>query len=263
MRVSRRRSLQRTVRGAGLTVVVSLLPFSSGARAQMLDNSVQVRDVPFQAMQVVTRANEAGTTVTRGRMARDAAGSTYVELVDPRSGVATTAFILDVPGRRGIVLDLAHKRYSIRPAPQLAAQELSPAAVPEQLHRAAETQGRSERELRNGAEATVTHLGTKLIAGVMAVGSRELWSAPSAGSLSAAQKQPASAQREMESWFSVDLGLYVRMIETDTARHETTEVGLTEILRVPPDPSLFQVPVGFLPDGTSAGVSAGPAADGE
>ena len=224
-------------------------------RAQMLESSAQVRDVPFQAMQVVTRASSSGTTETRGRMARDAAGSTYVELVDPKSGVATTAFLLDVPGQRGIVLDLLHKRYSIRPAPHLTARELSPAAVPEQLLEASATRGRSEQEVRHGAEATVTHLGTKLVSGLLTVGTREVWLPPPATT--------ASPKREMESWYSVDLGLFVRMTETDRARGETTEVTLTEILRAQPDRSWFQIPDGFLPDGTTAGVSAGPAADGD
>ena len=223
--------------------------------AQMLESSAQVRDVPFQATQVVTRASRDGTTETRGRMARDAAGSTYVELVDAKSGVATTAFLLDVPGQRGIVLDLLHKRYSIRPAPHLTARELSLAAVPEQLLRASETRGRSEQQMRNGAEATVTHLGTKLISGLMAIGSREAWPTPGPA--------PHPAKRELESWYSVDLGLFVRMTETDRARGETTGVALTEILRVPPNGAWFRIPDGFQPEGTAAGVPAGPTADGE
>lgn len=254
-----RRRSRRVERHAGVGRAALLVLMSCGVagRAQMLQSSVQVRDVPFQAMQVVTHASETGTTVTRGRMARDAAGSTYVELVDPATGVATTAFLLDVPGRRGVVLDLVHRRYSVRPAPQLAARELSAAAVPEALQRAAETRGRSEREVRKDAEGTVTHLGTRLISGLITIGSREVWTAAVPG------KAAAIRPREMESWFSVDLGLFVRMTETDSSRHESTEVGLTEILRAEPDGALFRVPDGFVPDGRSGNAVAGPPSDGE
>ena len=214
-------------------------------RAQSLGNSAQLRDAPFQATQVVTRETRDGTTVTRGRMARDGAGSTYVEMVDPRTNVATAAFLLDVPGHRGVVLDLVHKRYSIRPAPELASRELTSGTTPELLRSAAESKGRSERATRNGVSYTLTHLGTRLMAGLMSVGSAEVWptAAPGGG-------------REMETWFSVELGLSVRMTEVDPDRGERTEVGLTEILRTEPDPALFTIPRDFRPDDSAAGTPA-------
>ena len=243
----------RLGRGAAWVVLAG---WGAAGRAQMLGSSVQVRDVPFQATQVVTRASRAGVSVTRGRMARDAAGSTYVEMVDPATGVAMTAFVLDVPGRRGIVLDLVHRRYSVRPAPELAGRELLPEMVPEELRRAAETKGRSEGTGGSGTEAAVTHLGTRLISGLMTVGQREVWRDAGGG-----------GGKQMESWFSVELGLCVRMTETDAAGQQMVEVGLTEVMRVPPDGSLFRVPAGFVEDGTGSqppsGSGWGPAAEGE
>ena len=224
------------------------------AGAQSLGRSAQMRDVPFQATQVVTRETLNGTTVTRGRIARDGAGSTYVEMVDPRTDVATTAFLLDVPGHRGVVLDLVHKRYSVRPAPELGSREPSLAATPELLASAAQSKGQSERETRNGASYTLTHLGTKLVAGLMSVGSAEVWPSGAAG----------GGGRETEMWFSVELGLFVRMTEVDVARKERTEVGLTEVVRMDPDPALFAIPRDFRLDESSAGaVLPGEAADGE
>ena len=252
----RQRTEKRRWGFAGLAAVLLAGWGSTAGRAQTQQSPVQVRDVPFQAMQVVTRTSQAGTTVTRGRMARDAAGSTYVELVDPQTGTATTAFVLDVPGRRGIVLDLVHRRYSVRPAPELAARELPAASVPEQLHWAAETRGKTEHALRNQTETTVTHLGTKLVSGLLAIGSREVWPERPVAEM-------AARRREMESWFSVDLGLCIQMTETDAAVHERTEVGLTEILRVEPDRGLFRVPEGYLPDGAAAELPAGPTRDGQ
>ncbi len=214
-------------------------------RAQTLGRSEQMRDVPFQATQVVTRETTGGTTVTRGRMARDRAGSTYVEMVDSRTGVATTAFLLDVPGHRGVVLDLVHKRYSARSAPELRSSELRSGAVPELIESAAESKGRSENETCQGAPCTVTHLGTRLISGLMSVGSSEVWPGD----------RPQSA-RETERWFSAELGVLVRMTEFDRARGQRIEVGLTEVLRTEPNPALFRIPPDFLPDQSSAGTPA-------
>lgn len=225
-------------------------------RAQTMGSSVQVRDVPFLATQVVTRETRDGTTVTRGRMARDGAGSTYVEMVDARTGVATTAFLLDVPGHRGVVLDLVHKRYSVRPAPALRSRDPISGAVPELLESGIRSKGRSETELCDGAACTVTHLGTRLISGLMSVGSSEVWASVR-----------SSEAREAERWFSVELGVLVRMTEIDRARQERTEVGLTEILRTEPPPALFVIPRDFRPDESAAGApgtqAPGEPADGE
>ena len=235
--------------------VLVLATGSGPGWAQTLGTSVQMRDVPFQATQVVTRETTDGTTVTRGRMARDRAGSTYVEMVDPRTGVATTAFLLDVPGRRGVVLDLVHKRYSVRSAPELSSREPRSGAVPELLESAIESKGRSESETRSGVPGTVTHLGTKLVAGLMSVGSSEIWSG-----------ERTSASRETEQWFSVELGVFVRMTEFDRTRRQKTEVGLTEIMRTEPNSALFAIPRDFRPDesaGTPATPMLGEPADGE
>ncbi len=230
------------------SAVVLMATSAAFGGALTLGDSVQVRDVPFQAIQVVTRETNQGTMVTRGRMARDRSGSVYVEMVDPRTGAPTTAFLLDVPGHRGVVLNLAHKRYSVRPAPELRSRDLTSGAVPELLESAIQSKGRSESETCNGASCTVTHLGTKLIAGLMSVGSSEVWLASSG--------QPAQTARETERWFSVELGVLVRMTELDRERHERIEVGLTEVLRIEPNPALFAIPADFRPDESSAGSPA-------
>lgn len=224
-------------------------------RAQTLSHSVQVRDVPFQAVQVVTRETSNGTTVTRGRMARDRTGSTYVEMVDPQTGVATTAFLLDVPGHRGVVLDLVHKRYSVRSAPELTSHEPTSGAVPELLESAAESNGQSENETCDGSSCTVTHLGAKLVSGLMSVGSLEVW-----------HGGRTAVTRETEAWFSVELGVFVRMSEMDRDRQVRTVVGLTEILRSEPSRELFAIPGDFRPDesaGSPTKQVPGEPADGE
>lgn len=239
-------------------LLLLILCAALAAGAQDLASSVQLRDVPFQATEVVTRETSAGTTITRGRMARDRTGSTYVEMVDPKTGVATTAFLLDVPGHRGIILDLVHKRYRIRPAPGLTSREPAPTAVPELLETATRTQGHSETELRNGIPCTVTHLGAHLVSGLIAVGSTETWPR---------HPDQLAPPHELERWFSVELGLLVRMTEFDRPQGQRTEVGLTEILRAEPNPALFQIPPDFRAEqepATAPGVlTPGRSADGD
>ena len=210
-------------------------------------------------MQVVTRESPAGTTVTRGRMARDRTGSTYVEMVDGSTGVATTAFLLDVPGHRGVVLDLVHKRYRVRPAPGLTSRELVASDVPEVLASAGRGIGRSEREIRNEVPCTVTQLGTKLVAGLMSIGSTEAWPR---------RAGEVAPPHELERWYSVELGVFVRMTEFDRDRRQRTEVGLTEVLRTEPNPALFRIPPDFRAEqdaGGSPGTLAMPGepADGD
>ncbi len=232
---------------------MALLPWLSwpaGAVAQSLARLPQLRGLPFQAVQVVTRENEAGTVVTRGRIARSDDGSTYVELVDPATGIATNAFLLDVPGRRGVVLDLLRHRYSIRPALELRSVELGEDRVSQELQLAKAERGRSEAPQRGEAGVTVTHLGTGLVAGLISVGNR--------------QTGPGGT-RVTETWFAVELGLAAKITEADSSGRRRTEVALTEVMRTAPDPSLFRIPQDFRPEVSPQPVPwrAGPMADGE
>lgn len=234
-------------------LAVVLIASAAPGHAQDLANSVQLRDVPFQAIQVVTRQTPTGATTTRGRIARDHTGSTYVELVDSSTGVATTGFLLDVPGRRGVVLDLVHKRYSVRAAPELSTRSLQPASVLSTLEAAARDKGQSDAGRYQGLPSTVTQLGTKYISGLISIGSEETWPTPAGHTV---------ATHELERWLSVELGIYVRMTELDRAQQQRTEVTLTEVSRVEPSPSLFQIPSDFRPEGKPRR-TPGPAADGD
>lgn len=200
----------------------------------------QVLDVPFEAVQVVTRRTGREARETRGRMARNAEGSTYVELAEEDGSVARI-LILDVPQRREIVLNVRCRCYRVRTAPELAARSLTAGWMLEQLGQAAAQKDASRHEVVNGSDTTVTTLGTRRVSGLEAIGTREVRPATGAG-----------AEREMESWFSVDLGLAVLMRERGVGRGEETEVLLTEILRSEPDPALFRIPEGYVPEARRA-----------
>ena len=197
---------------------------------------MEVADVPFEAVQVITRRSGGAVKETRGRMARNADGSTYLEM-GGEDGTVAKILILDVPQRREIVLDVRCRCYRVRAAPELVAQSLTPGWMLEELEQAVENKDASRHELKHGNDRTVTSLGTRRVSGVEAVGRREARRIPETG-----------AVREMESWFSVDLGLAVLITERGAVRGDETEVLLTEILRSDPDPSLFQIPEGYVPE---------------
>lgn len=197
----------------------------------------QVLDVPFEAVQVITRRTGREARETRGRMARNAEGSTYVELAEEDGSVAKI-LILDVPHRREIVLDVPCRCYRVRTAPELAARSVTAGWMLEQLGQAAEQKDASRHEVVNGSDRTVTSLGTRRVSGLETIGTREVRRAITG----------ARAEREMESWFSVDLGLAVLMTEREVIRDNMTEVLLTEVLRSEPDPALFRIPDGYVPE---------------
>ena len=208
-----------------------------GASAVNPDASrlTQVLDAPFEAVQVITHHAGREAKETRGRMARNAEGSTYVELAE-EDGSVTRILILDVPRRREIVLDVRCRCYRVRPAPELAARSVTAGWMLEQLEQAAEQKDASRHEVVNGSDRMVTSLGTRRVSGLETIGTREV-----------RRDAGADAEREMESWFSVDLGLAVLMTER-SARGMETEVLLTEIMRSEPDSSLFQIPEGYVPE---------------
>lgn len=206
----------------------------------------QVVEVPFEAVQVITRHAGGEAKESRGRMARNADGSTYVELGGEDGSVAKI-LILDVPQRREIVLDVRCRCYRVRPAPELVARNLTAGWMLQELEQAREQKDVSQHEVVNGNDRVVTSMGTRRVSGLETIGSREIRRALDTG-----------AVQEMESWFSVDLGLAVLMTERGAVRGDETEVLLTEILRSEPEPALFRIPEGYVPEVRRA-VSRAPA----
>ncbi len=207
----------------------------------------QLVDVPFWATQVIVRRGAEGVVETRGRMARNSAGSTYVELIDEETKMAAEVLIFDVPNHRELVLDMKNRRYRVLAAPALEGREVPLDFVADQLRGADAQKDRSIREVRAGAEVTWKGLGVRRIGGLETVGHVEV-SRPLAAP-GEATDLPVAVD---ESWMSVDLGVAVLRTRHDPLKDEDTQVALTEILRTEPDARLFQVPRGFVLDNGDA-----------
>lgn len=203
----------------------------------------QWKEVPFRATQVIVRRGAGGVIETRGRIARNSAGSTYVELIDETTKQPTEALIFDVPNRRELVLDLRNRRYRSLSLPSLRGQEVPFDSVAEQLRDATAGKDRSVREIRDGMELTWKGLGVRRMGGLETIGTVEV-------------KRPVAAPNEAadlpsevdESWVSVDLGIAILRSKHDPLRDEDIDVALTEVLRAEPDSALFEVPSGFVRD---------------
>jgi hypothetical protein len=94
----------------------------------------------------------------------------------------------------------------------------------------------------NGAKPTVEDLGSQLINGVMAKGTRSTVTIP-AGEIG----NDRAIQVVSERWYSDELHMIVKSSNSDP-RFGTTEFNLKNILRGEPDPTLFQIPADYAPN---------------
>lgn len=218
----------------------------AGSKAKPVISS-QLKDVPFRAMQVIVRRGAGGVVETRGRVARNSEGSTYVELIDEGTKEPAEVLIFDVPHRRRLVLDVKKRSYRVVKEPALKGKEAPLDFSAEQLRVGAMLKNSSVREVRDGMESTWTGLGVKRLGGLETVGSLQVRRPL------AARGEVADGPAEMdESWVSIDLGIAVQRTRHDPMRGEDTELTLTEIVRTEPDAALFAVPAGYVPEGARA-----------
>ena len=241
--------MKRLAKASRVALLGALFCLTAAARAQ----AVQIAGVPFAATQVITRSSPEGTQRTEGRVARNAAGSTYVEEVDPATGKPCRALIFDVTHRRVITLDLTEHRYTVQPVPHLRARTVPVGWVGDQLRWAEAHRNHSEREVKGNTDSIQTWLGTRQVSGLLTIGTVKE-RRPVAATISTSTREPALEIDE--SWFSVELGMSVLMTEQKPRAGETVEVLLTGILRAEPESSLFKVPEGFRPQASTVPVPA-------
>ena len=230
--------------GVCLVVMTTVVGWSSGPSEGRTPDpriSSQLKDVPFQALQVIVRRGASGTVETRGMVARNSEGSTYVQLVDGKSKEPAEVLIFDVPGRRELVLNMKTRSYRVLAAPALAGRPAPTDFVADQLRAGMAERDSSVRRVRDGVEFTWKGLGVRRVGGLETIGSREV-RRPLAG---AGESSDGPVEVD-ERWISVDLGIAVLENRHDPLRAEDTEVSLTEVLRAEPDPRLFTVPEGFV-----------------
>lgn len=176
-----------------------------------------VKGAPFTA-QAITESSQVladGNHISRSvsvKIARDSEGRTRREQVLATGG--SIVFLQDPVASYGYVIDMTKKsvrRYTTATAVDSAS-----------------------------AQPIGTHLGSQVIEGLQAVGTK-LTQTVNAGDAG----NERSFDVTVEAWYSTDLQT-VLLRKTSDPRTGDTIYKLTNIERIEPDPSLFQIPVGFV-----------------
>jgi hypothetical protein len=199
-------------------------------------NLRSVEGAPFSA-DVVNETVEAmpdGTSSrqgTHGKMFRDSAGRTRseTELIGPNTGAEPRRFItiIDPVEQLSIILDVPAQTASVThlpPAPATSVSNVKLAAAQ------AARQSGSKRNASADAEA----LGEMMMEGFSVTGSRHTRPAEAG----------AAGKMAVESWFCSELKVEL-LATTHVSQSVTRTTRLTNIVPGEPDPSLFQIPIGY------------------
>ncbi len=225
----------------GLLAVAGLLLGASGLRAQNM-NIPQIRNAPFVAINTTTIIDSKGTHQVAGKVARNSAGSTYVEMWRTDTNQLFEILILDVPGKRSIRLEVDKKWYAIDEAPKLTARDLPPGSTAQQI-----SQPQSTKPIHtegNGLTRDIQPLGKMVIEGVMTLG--EMDTVHKSGTGTDARDYTA------ENWFSPELQIMLLHLGQDKLSGQNLVSSLSHVQRVEPNPALFQIPADYQRDPINA-----------
>ncbi len=210
-----------------------------------------VTGAPYSA-QAVTQATQTladGTHIQHSStetLARDSQGRTRVEssisaigrLAASGATPRTSVFIHDPVASMSYVLDTtAHTVRQTQISTNGGRRGPGPGPVPAGAPRPGGPRGQAIA--RNGANVTTEDLGTQVVSGVNAQGTRVTRTIP-AGS----EGNDKAISIVRETWYSSDLQMVVMSKTTDPRFGETTYT-LSNISRAEPDPALFAVPSGY------------------
>ena len=210
-----------------------------------------VKGAPYtaEAITETTRILSDGNRIvnkTTSKLARDSAGRTRreqsIQAMGPwASGkTETMVFINDPDTRVSYVLDPAGSMVHKNGTDMVVTHDM--ALAMEKKHageRAHTTQMIHKTKSDAGPEGTTESLGTKVVEGLLAEGTRRTNTIP-AGQIG--NQRPIEISSE--TWTSPDLQMIVMSRHTDPQVGETV-YRLTNIQRVQPDPALFAIPSGY------------------
>lgn len=195
-----------------------------------------ITGAPYSAVQTTQfqQVLAGGNTIThdgQSKVYRDNQGRVRIEHTAPASAGEPARTIVT------IFDPVAGKSYVLNPANQTARS--MPAHMPPPGRNWG---GMHERGHRDQAQMQTENLGTQVVNGVSATGTR-ITETIAAGAIGNAQ--PIQVVRE--TWVSNDLKVPV-LIRSSDPRFGNTVMQLTNIVQAEPDASLFQVPSGYTVD---------------
>jgi hypothetical protein len=228
-----------------LLAIAGLLLGASGLHAQNM-NIPQIRNAPFVAVNTITTTDSKGTHPAVGKVARNSAGSTYVEIWRTDTNQLTEILILDVPGKRSIKLEVEKKWYAVDEDPTLTARDLPPGTTAQQIDQPQNT--KPIHMEANGLTRDILPLGKKEIEGIMTLGSMETAHKSGLG--------PDARDYTTENWFSPELQIMLLHVTHDSLKGSEMVSSLSHVQRVEPDPALFQIPADYQRDPLNAQAAA-------
>ena len=197
-----------------------------------------VRGSPFEATKTLTVSLPGNSFSISGRVARSSNSSTYEEMPNVKTGEIDMIHILDVPGQRGILLDVKRKFYWIQPISLSTIGNL-PSSEALQKHIEFLRTWKGAHTSDNGVETEKTPMGFRTQDGFVEFGIRTVFDhMPSSWSLK---------EKVWEEWTIPSLAISVEKIGFDSNNKPEQITRYSDIRTTEPDPDLFEIPPGYSP----------------
>lgn len=225
----------------GLFAVAGLLFGASGLHAQNI-NIPQIRNAPFVAISTMTVSDSKGTHQVAGKVARNSAGSSYVEMWRTDTNQLAGILIFDVPGKRFITLEVDKKWYAIQEVPTLTARDLPPGSTTQQIDQPQNMNPTHSED--NGLTRDIQPLGKMEIEGIVTLGAMETAHKSGPG--------PDAKDYTSENWFSPELQIALLRVGHDKLSGQNLVSSLSHVQRIEPDAALFQIPADYHRDPINA-----------
>lgn len=207
--------------------------FEAGLFGKTVTGAPFTADVSTETIRILPDGNRIDNKTT-GTLARDSSGRTRRDLTLPLIGGYSTSGNGSGPAHAIVINDpVAGVSYVLNDT-RKEARELR---LPSNFFRGNATNRNPNSTARtNSPNVTTESLGTQLIGGISAEGTRTTRTIP-AGQIG--NEKPIAVI--VERWYSPDLQMDI-LIKRNDPRGGTTIFQLTNVVRSDPDPSLFQVP---------------------
>lgn len=209
--------------------------FEAGLFGKTVTGAPFTADVSTETTEVLGDGNRIDNKTT-GTLARDSEGRTRRDLTLPLIGGYSTSGNGNGPAHAVVINDpVAGASYVLNEDRKQARKT----RLLNNVFRGNANRNPDSAPRPNSPNVTTESLGTQLIGGIQADGTRTTRTIP-AGQIG--NERPI--QVVVERWYSPDLQMDV-LIKRSDPRGGTTVFQVTNVVRAEPDPSVFQVPSGY------------------
>ena len=214
---------------AALIALIFAIPSTAIFAQTRVMNMTAIRNRPFTATESHTGPNFIGAVTQK--IARNSEGSLYYQAPEG------TIYIFDVTSKTRTTLFVTSRRYRVDAMPQLAAGVVSEEQVARMAARV--DQARPVHVEQNGIIQDGHSIGTKNIQGFVAFGHLTTFKGT--------DEKANITDRTEEVWESPLVGVINAKTEDHVGGENSTMIR-ENFQMTEPDPALFQIPSGYLPE---------------